>query len=217
LEKINGGARMRGVIEAAVHPADYIESKRDVTRAVDYLNSFLDFENLQLQKHGARYRLVSTTGTSVTVGRFGTLDAEYISEQIEKADAKVAVGDYDGAVTNARTLLEALLLDIERKVTGAEPSQEGDILKYYKRVQKFLNLDASQRETNAEVIPDSLRMVLRGLAGCVQGIAEARNKMGDAHARSYKPAKRHAILVVNAAKTIADFLLATLENKKPLN
>jgi len=37
--------------------------------------------------------------------------------------------------------------------------------------------------------------------------------MGDAHARSYQPAKRHAGLVVNAAKTLAAFIDETKEHR----
>ena len=35
--------------------------------------------------------------------------------------------------------------------------------------------------------------------------------MGDAHVRSYQPAKRHAVLVVNAVKTLAAFVIETKE------
>ena len=38
-----------------------------------------------------------------------------------------------------------------------------------------------------------------------------RNKMGDAHVRTYKPERHHAKLAVNSAKTLTDFLIDTLE------
>ena len=50
---------------------------------------------------------------------------------------------------------------------------------------------------------------LAHLLSIVIGIAGSSNKMGDRHARSYKPAKRHAVLVVDAAKTLAAFLIAS--------
>jgi Abortive infection C-terminus len=214
LEAINNSALVKQAIEAAVHPADYIDCGRDAEGAVAHLNGLLKFEGLELQKYGLNYRLAETGGTSVTVSHSSTLDSDYLREQIEKAEQKLGMGDYEGAITNARTLVEGLLLDIERAVTSAEPSQDGDLLKYYKRVQKLLNLDPTQTTKSGKAIPESLQMVLRGLGSVVHGIAEARNKMGDAHAREFKPDKRHAALVVNSAKTIADFLFETYEHQK---
>jgi hypothetical protein len=54
-------------------------------------------------------------------------------------------------------------------------------------------------------------MILSGLTGIVQGIAETRNKMSDAHARTFKPERHHAVLAVNSARTVAAFLVSTNE------
>jgi hypothetical protein len=70
-------------------------------------------------------------------------------------------------------------------------------------VQKELNLHPSRSD-----ISDTIRQVLSGLNSIVNGLAGMRNKMSDAHA-GYKPAKHHAKLAVNAAKTLADFLFET--------
>lgn len=54
----------------------------------------------------------------------------------------------------------------------------------------------------------------RGIVTIVSGIASIRNKMSDAHPRSYKPAKHHAELAVNSVSTICTFLLDTFEYQK---
>jgi hypothetical protein len=46
------------------------------------------------------------------VKNLSQIDFEYIQEQIEKCDDKLSSGDYDGAITNARTLLENICLYI---------------------------------------------------------------------------------------------------------
>lgn len=214
LEAINKTPLMTSAIEAAVHPADYIDCGKDVTKAVEHLNQYLQHDGFELQKIGLIYRLVEIAGTSVGVRVSSSLDSDYIREQIDKAEQKIALGDYDGAITNARTLLEGVILEIERFITGKEPVQDGDLPKYYKRTQKLMNLDPAQIAKDGKPIPESLAMVLRGLSSIVQGIAEARNKASDAHARSFKPDKRHAELVVNGSKTVADYLIATFEHQK---
>jgi hypothetical protein len=52
------------------------------------------------------------------------------------------------------------------------------------------------------------------LTNIVTGLATMRNKMGDAHAQSYRPSKHHAKLAVNAAKTLADFLFETHQHQQ---
>lgn len=53
--------------------------------------------------------------------------------------------------------------------------------------------------------------VLSGLASIVSGLAGLRNAMSDAHVRTYKAQEHHAGLVVNASKTLSDFLSETFE------
>jgi len=67
-----------------------------------------------------------------------------------------------------------------------------------------LRLDPSRKD-----LEGPLKQVLTGLASVVSGIAGTSNKVGDRHVRTYKPGKRHALLVVDSAKTLANFLLET--------
>ena len=48
----------------------------------------------------------------------------------------------------------------------------------------------------------------------VSDLSGLSNKMGDRHVRTYKPDKRHAVLVVDSAKTLAAFLFETHRARK---
>ena len=63
---------------------------------------------------------------------------------------------------------------------------------------------------------DILGQILTGLTSVVAGLAATRNRMSDAHARTYRPDRHHARLAVNAANTLVDFLLEsyTLRQRK---
>ena len=137
------------------------------------------------------------------------VDATFIAEQIEKSRRKVVEGDFDGAITNARSMLEAVLLSIERSVDPSPPKYDGDLVRLYRRVQKHLNLDPKRED-----ITTPLKQVLSGLSGIVAGLAGLRNKMSDAHAPTYRAAAHHAKLAVNSARTVADFLFETLEYQR---
>ena len=85
---------------------------------------------------------------------------------------------------------------------GITVNYDRDLLRLYKRVYQKLNLDPG-----AEDLETTLRRVLGGLIGVVGGLSGIRNRMSDAHTRSCRAGRRHAILAVNAANTFVDFIL----------
>ena len=129
------------------------------------------------------------------------INNEFINEQIEKCNKKIIEKDFDGAITNARSLLEQVLLSIECKILGSKSEYDGDLLKLYKRVRKLLNLDSDDSS-----IDNSLNEIIRGLTSIISGLSSISNNLSDRHAQKYKPDKRHSILCVNSSFIICKFL-----------
>lgn len=212
LTAINETAQLIEVIEAAVYPSRFLDTEFAVEEAVTYLNRYLRHDKLELVSSAGVYRLRRTGERLVELESklaVPLASHQFIEEQLTKCDRKLQDVDYDGAITNARSLIEALLSEIEAKLDLSPPQYDGDLPRLYRRVQKLLNLEPSRPD-----ISDSLRQVLGGLASIIAGLAPLRNKMGDAHVRSYKPERHHAKLAVNAAKTVADFLIDSFEYQK---
>ncbi|WP_149096143.1 abortive infection family protein [Paenibacillus terrae] len=130
----------------------------------------------------------------------------HIESEIKKCDRKILEQDYAGAITNARSLLEGVLKEIIFKISGTHPDPKKDLVKLHNDARSYLNLDPSKPE-----IIEPLKQVITGLASTVQGLGTIRNVVGDSHSRKYEPDAHHAILVVNAAKTLASFLFGTYE------
>lgn len=173
------------------------------------LNELLAFDNYEVAKEGRAYKLRELTGALVAMEalpkNLPEASALSIETQIKKCRAKIEVGDFDGAITNARALIEHLLLAIEAELSVDQPPAfDGDMSKLFNRVRGLLNLDTSRKD-----ISDSLKQVLTGLTSIVQGLSAMRNKMSDSHATTYKPARHHAKLAVNCAMTLADFIFET--------
>jgi len=55
------------------------------------------------------------TGIKIKTEKLDTLSHNFIKEQINKCDKKISCHDYDGAITNARSLIESLQEEIIRK------------------------------------------------------------------------------------------------------
>ncbi len=133
-----------------------------------------------------------------------SLSNYFINEQIDKCNIKLLNKDFDGAITNARSLIEEILLIIEEKIGGNREEYDGNILKLYKRVSKLLNLEPDDHK-----VENSLNQVTRGFISIVHGLSSLSNSSGDRHAQTYKPDERHSILVVNSALILTRFLVET--------
>ncbi len=209
LREHNGETSMHALIEAALDPRHFLDTEFSIASAVEWLNQYLLLDGVELRSKGRGYRAHFLGSQTVEITAPVTIEPashEYIEQQVEKCREKVASGDYAGAITNARTMVEAVLLAIDEKLAEAPEPYGGDLLKLYRRVQRQLNLSPG-----AEGLADPLRQVLSGLTSVVQGLSSLRNTGSDAHATRYRPDEHHARVAVNAAMTMTDFVLATYE------
>jgi hypothetical protein len=138
------------------------------------------------------------------------VDYEYITEQIEKCDSKIATGDFEGAITNARNLIESICKYILDE-SGVEYDSKADLQNLFKRTAKLLNMHPSQH------VESAFKQILSGCFSIIHGLASIRNELSDAHGKSfkkyYRPDERHAMFVVGTAKMLADFMYASFNEK----
>ena len=204
----NSTPAIRAMIGTLFDGHAWIDYDKPPNAALELLNKHFRFDGFEAVFDGQAARIRDLKGAQVEVESPYKASAEvthlFIDEQIAKCDRKIAESDFDGAITNSRSLLEAVLISIERERDPTAPVYGGDLVKLYRRVQKALNLDPARTD-----IAEPLKQLLSGLTSIVNGLSALRNKMSDAHAASYRPAKHHAKLAVNAAKTMADFLFET--------
>lgn len=141
-----------------------------------------------------------------------SISFDYIKEQISKCENKIREQDYEGAITNARNLIESICLYIIEYLSNEEYTYDGNLIKLYKKVSNILNLNPSNHSD------ENLKQILSGLISQINGISGLRNNFSDAHGGSpsqkkYKIDDRHTILAVNSAKTISEFLYNTYEKQ----
>lgn len=213
LQSYNGTIHMQNIVETALAPVHFFHSGFEVDNAISYVNQYLALDGFQVAIVASRAQLQLTDGIAVKatskLPSADPLSQAFMLEQCEKCDRKLAEADYDGAITNARSYLEAILYELELQLSSERTEYDGDLQKLYKRVQKLLNLDPEKG-----AVSESLKMVLRGLSSIVAGLAPLRNKMGDAHVRTHKPERHHAKLAVNAARTLTDFLIDSFDYQR---
>lgn len=209
LRRLNGTPALGALLCEVLDPREFMDTEFEPEAALEYLNNRLRYDGYEvvIDKGSTKIRDLEGAVVECTHPFRGSEEEGhlFIDEQIKKSEQRIRDGDYDGAITNARSLLEAVLTELERQLSeDAPPKFDGDLPKLYKRVQKALNLDPARPD-----IEQPLKQVLSGLYSLIAGIASISSRMGDRHVRTYKPAKHHALLVVNAARTLANFLFDT--------
>lgn len=208
VRELNGSAALKEVIAKIVDPREFSKTEKNVEEAVALLNENLKYDGYEVVRDGHMFKVRELSAGRVKLDASAHVPDELtqltIDENIRKCETKLSEGDFSGAITNARSLIEAVLIGIEKDLDPGAATYDGDLLKLYKRAQKLLNLEPDRKD-----ISDSLRQILSGLTSIVNGLAAMRNKMSDAHAATYRPSRHHAKLAVYAATTLADFLFET--------
>lgn len=208
LRELNGQAVLKQVINTALDPRAFLKHQLDLDVAVAKVNENLKHDGYEVVKDGLTYKVRELSAGSVKLEARAKVSHELtqlaIDDNIRKCEEKLAEGDYSGAITNARSLVESVLIGIEKEFDAQSVEYDGNLQALYKRVQKHLHLEPDRKD-----ISDSLRQILSGLVSVVGGLAAVRNKMGDAHATSYRPSRHHAKLAVHTAISLSDFLFET--------
>lgn len=135
------------------------------------------------------------------------INSDFIKEQVQKCNSKIRENDLDGAITNAQSLVVAVIEDI-LKTLGHQPKWEGNLPALYKQLKESLNLDPK------EEMHQCFKQIASGLISCINGVAQISNTTSDRHSRKYKPLRHHAQLAVDTSFTFCKFLLGVFENKK---
>ncbi|MCB1884894.1 MAG: abortive infection family protein [Geminicoccaceae bacterium] len=216
LEKLNGSDGLAACIEAVVDRRRFLGTEHDVEGAVAFLNQFLVHDGYRIVPQGRRFvvRPHREVEVALRLPEDAAPDqvADFIRQQIEKCDAKLVGGDFDGAITNARSLVEAVLRNLEDQTAGAPQDYDGNLPRLFKRVQKAMRLDPADYDE----LP-AVQQLLRGLVTIVDALAGISNELADRHAGRHRPQPHHARLAVNAANTFCSFMLDSYRRQKDRN
>jgi len=187
---------------------ELLEYYRISNQEADQIEQNLWNECLKITERLVQYNPVQNLKTS----RIKNIDHSFIQEHIEKCDKKINDEDFSGAITNARSLVETILLHIESKLFKIDGKFNGDLNSLYKKISKKLNLSVDKNQK----IENSLKKIISGLFSIISGIAELGNDLGDRHGKAtkkYTAKRHHAILVVNSAKTFTEFIFSSYEKQ----
>lgn len=211
LEKINGTSRIHDfIIVYFKHIYDYADEPEEV---IEYLNRYFDADGYSVEKieSSDEYKIYSLDDCLVNYDCIfkETERGNYIliNEHNEKCFNKIKSGDYSGAITNSRSLLEQLLCEIRAERLRAQSRRvsgyNGDIGQLVEETFPLISFQLGQ-VGGAQRAYEKLE---NGFKDLISGLAILRIGMSDAHSITYVPTQKDAILAVNTAKTLSNFIV----------
>ncbi|WBQ13825.1 abortive infection family protein [Hyphomonadaceae bacterium BL14] len=206
LQALNGTPDLKRLIVTVLDPLGY-DRPSDVQTTLAHLNAAFERDGFRLVLDRNQVRVSTVDGGAVepeAVEAYRAASKDFVHEYMNKCRDKLGAGDFSGAITNARTLVEQVLIDIERELDRSASSYDGDLPRLQKRVHRLLS---AGREPETETV----KQLLRGLETVIGGLSGASNKLGDRHPRLLAAKRHHAKLAVNTAFTLADFYLEAFE------
>ncbi|MGN7503619.1 MAG: abortive infection family protein [Alphaproteobacteria bacterium] len=192
---------------------DEINKEKSREEIVDFLNSYLNHSELRVvirknkNNRPDTYMLQKENQNIISSVNVEMLNHDFVEDQHNKIRQKIQTEDYDGAITNARTLVEAIMQEILKRYGKGGAELEKDLDELYKLLKKEMNLSSNADLTLV------FKQILTGLQSLISGFSSLGNKMSERHATKYRPSKHHAELAANAAYTISEFLLSSYEHQ----
>ena len=213
-----GELNLKRVIEKVCDPREYLAEPEKASAVREHLNKALAPDGFAVTILEGRAILTERQSGGVIVEPFIRKVAilNFDTVQMEVARAIVnADNDPEDAVTAASSLIEAVCRSILIELGLPLPPRR-DIDGVLKAVQDPLGLSPGRSDLETEIEND-VRQILGGLTSVGKGIGALRTHGGDAHGREkgYRRIDaRIARLAINAASSLALFLIETWERKE---
>ncbi len=210
LGRLADTVRVGEVLEYYFDPLTFVAGTLNLPDAVAVANRYLERDGLRLDSNGGRYRLAeiqTDTVPSLLDPTGDLLSAPGMAEHLRKCEERLESGDYSGAITSARSLVESLLQAISVELIGEQTDTKGNLQQLFLEVRKML-------EARALGISDPERQTLTGLIDASIGVGRVRNTRGDAHGTPEPSERRQALLAINAARTIGWYLVDVIREQR---
>lgn len=214
----DGDERIKRVILKVCDPREYLAEPEKAAAVREHINRVLEPDGLAVAIVAGKAHLTERLATGVIVEPFiakvATLDFDTVQVEIARALPSLK-DDPEDAVTAACSLIEAVCRSILCELKLPLPAKK-DIEGLLKAVQEPLGLSPGRPDLPAEIEQD-VRQILGGLTSVAKGVGALRTHAGDAHGREKgfrRIDARIARLALNAASSIALFLIETWERKE---
>lgn len=188
-----------------------INQKRNeiIETILKHFNEQLIFSNKKMFFNNEIFSISDASSAPKVIEHKDRIDNAYITSLVDKGQNDLLDKDFDSVITKARTLLEAIFLQIIFD-HQQEIKQNGNIMQYRNKVHEILGMSKT-KDWN----PNVTKMV-GSLNTLVSTISELRNNNSDAHASTtrMKINEAEAELILNSSVMIGIYYLKVSDRHK---
>ena len=214
LEELNARKELGHLVEYYIKTFE--ESKKEyVEELFSYLNTEFVNDNYEIVRieESDNYKIYSLEGCMINYEYLSSetklANLVLITEHCDKCIDKIKKKDYTGALTNARSMLEQVLREIQVEIKKIE-NPNARIGGYNGKIVPLMNEVLEKLNIKDGLINQPLKgyeAIEAGFENLTEGISLIRHGMSDAHNISYIPKKKDALLAVNTSKTLSNFIV----------
>ncbi len=215
-------------VELLVSPE--IRREKDAKIVVENINKFISKDGFLLKQvdtisNKPIFKIKESSSKIISQSFVNNLDAKkeisskFIIEHIDDCKKYIDQNKYYDAISDARSLVESVFEYILEEQNVSYDSCNGDLGKLFREIKKVLNFEAQNLKTKVkdETLQEAFIKISGSLEQIVMSIGTISNKMSKRHSRSSESFEHHALLAVNCAYTVCNFVFDSYKYQKSKN
>ena len=215
-------------IELLVSPE--IRREEDAKIVVENINKFISKDGFLLKQvdtisNKPIFKIKESSSKIISQSFGNNLDAKkeisskFIIEHIDDCKKYIEQNKYYDAISDARSLVESVFEYILEEHNVSYDNCNGDLGKLFREIKKVLNFEAQNLKTKVkdETLQEAFIKISGSLEQIVMSIGTISNKMSKRHSRSSESFEHHALLAVNCAYTVCNFVFDSYKYQKSKN
>ncbi|MDE4586274.1 abortive infection family protein [Staphylococcus epidermidis] len=197
-----------------VYEPDELEEKinKEIIAYLNYINTFLYYCDKKLISISNKYKVIEIVEDVQAINDIDShISLEYVRKFPFRLKDNLDIGNYDTVITQSRTLIEEVYIHILEYSDEDYKSAKGNLKRLNSMVKDYLNMKTDKEYDKR------INQLLSGLNKINDAIGDMRNENSDSHgvgSKRIQVNRREALLIMNSAITLCDYVLDVFEDKK---
>lgn len=197
-----------------VYEPDELEEKinKEIIAYLNYINTFLYYCDKKLISISNKYKVIEIVEDVQAINDIDShISLEYVRKFPFRLKDNLDSGNYDTVITQSRTLIEEVYIHILEYSDEDYKSAKGNLKRLNSMVKDYLNMKTDKEYDKR------INQLLSGLNKINDAIGDMRNENSDSHgvgSKRIQVNRREALLIMNSAITLCDYVLDVFEDKK---
>jgi hypothetical protein len=211
LKLVNDEGNIEELIKKLFNPIEYINKEAELDAIITDFNKYLKFAQFKIVRTETEIFIHPLHQINTKIPRLENYNHQIINEELIKCEDSIKAQEFEKAILCSKNLIEGLLNFI-RIEKFSDIKETKNLPELYKQIAKKLNLHVDEEQKECP-----LNNIKLNLIKLIESLAQLRNSQklshNDGKEKKFKPNYHHALLAVNTARTLAEFIFSSYEKQ----